>query len=94
MIFRRRVDLRILPLLGVLYAFSLIDRTNLGVARILGLGQDLVCLLSSFIEASFDLCRRRQGLLVGSRYSIVSCLYFVPYILLWAHLPRVFSSTY
>ncbi|SJL14804.1 related to putative tartrate transporter [Armillaria ostoyae] len=59
----RRVDWRILPLLGALYALALIDRTNVGVAGLTSLSADL-------------------GLDVGARYSIVSCIYFVPYILL------------
>ncbi|KAF5348638.1 hypothetical protein D9758_006747 [Tetrapyrgos nigripes] len=37
----RRIDLRMLPLLGLLYSLALIDRTNLGVARVLGMGKDL-----------------------------------------------------
>ncbi|THV05149.1 MFS general substrate transporter [Dendrothele bispora CBS 962.96] len=41
----RRVDLRMLPLLGMLYSLALIDRTNLGIARIAGMGEDLVNLL-------------------------------------------------
>jgi hypothetical protein len=40
--FRRRVDLRMLPLLGVLYSLALIDRTNLGIARVAGMEKDLV----------------------------------------------------
>jgi hypothetical protein len=39
---RRKVDLWLLPLLGMLYALALIDRTNLGVARIVGMDADLV----------------------------------------------------
>ncbi|KAJ3857615.1 major facilitator superfamily domain-containing protein, partial [Lentinula lateritia] len=57
------IDLRVLPLLGILYSLALIDRSNLGVARIAGMGKDL-------------------ELSIGSRYSIVSCVYFIPYILL------------
>ncbi|KAG6918548.1 hypothetical protein DXG01_013638 [Tephrocybe rancida] len=59
----RHVDFRMLPLLGLLYAVALIDRTNLGIARIAGMEKDL-------------------KLFVGDRYSIASCLYFIPYILL------------
>ncbi|KAJ3904951.1 major facilitator superfamily domain-containing protein [Lentinula edodes] len=59
----RRIDLRVLPLLGILYSLALIDRSNLGVARIAGMGEDL-------------------ELSIGSRYSLVSCVYFIPYILL------------
>jgi len=40
---RRKVDIWLLPLLGMLYALALIDRTNLGVARIAGMNTDLVC---------------------------------------------------
>ena len=36
------MDLRLLPLLGMLYALALIDRTNLGIARIAGMEHDLV----------------------------------------------------
>lgn len=35
----RKVDRRLLPILGALYTFALIDRTNIGVARISGLDQ-------------------------------------------------------
>ncbi|KAK0494759.1 major facilitator superfamily domain-containing protein [Armillaria luteobubalina] len=59
----RRVDLRLLPVLGTLYALALIDRSNMGVARLAGMGKAL-------------------ELNVGARYSIVSCIYFIPYILL------------
>ncbi|KAH9487295.1 putative transporter C11D3.18C [Psilocybe cubensis] len=37
----RRVDWRMLPLLGFLYAVALIDRTNLGIARSAGMAVDL-----------------------------------------------------
>ncbi|KAF6760841.1 major facilitator superfamily domain-containing protein [Ephemerocybe angulata] len=37
----RKIDWRMLPLLGFVYSISLIDRTNLGVARISGMGKDL-----------------------------------------------------
>ncbi|RDB25238.1 putative transporter C11D3.18C [Hypsizygus marmoreus] len=58
-----KIDLRMLPLLGLLYAVALIDRTNLGIARVAGMEKDL-------------------KLKIGERYSIASCIYFVPYILL------------
>ncbi|KAJ7209757.1 major facilitator superfamily domain-containing protein [Mycena pura] len=37
----RQVDWRLLPILGVLYALALIDRTNISIARVVGLEQDL-----------------------------------------------------
>ncbi|EAU83959.1 hypothetical protein CC1G_09841 [Coprinopsis cinerea okayama7 len=37
----RMVDWRMLPLLGLLYAVALIDRTNLGIARTAGMQEDL-----------------------------------------------------
>lgn len=45
---RRKVDWRLLPLLGFLSALSLIDRSNLGLARAAGLDHDLVCFPYSF----------------------------------------------
>jgi hypothetical protein len=47
--FRRRVDWRMLPLLGFLYAVALIDRTNLGIARIAGMEKDLVRQISMLL---------------------------------------------
>jgi hypothetical protein len=41
-----------LPLLGLLYAVALIDRTNLGIARIAGMEKDLV---RQFVLPSDDL---------------------------------------
>ena len=41
--YRRMVDWRMLPLLGLLYSVALIDRTNLGVAYTAGMVTDLVC---------------------------------------------------
>ncbi|KAH8814780.1 hypothetical protein DL96DRAFT_1685011 [Flagelloscypha sp. PMI_526] len=60
---KRRVDFRIIPIMSLLYAVALIDRTNMGIARVAGMGVDL-------------------KLTVGDRYSIASCIYFVPYIVL------------
>ncbi|KAL3442359.1 major facilitator superfamily domain-containing protein [Aspergillus insuetus] len=37
----RRIDLRLLPILGVMYSISLIDRTNLGLALVAGMQEDL-----------------------------------------------------
>lgn len=36
------IDWRMLPLLGLLYAVALIDRTNLGIARTAGMEVQLV----------------------------------------------------
>ncbi|WPH04103.1 retrograde regulation protein 2 [Acrodontium crateriforme] len=58
----RRVDLRLVLTLGFLYCVSLMDRTNLGIAVVAGMGVDLV--------------------LIGSRYSIITCIFFVTYVLL------------
>jgi MFS family permease len=37
----RKVDLRLIPVLGFMYCVSLMDRTNLGVAMVAGMGVDL-----------------------------------------------------
>jgi hypothetical protein len=78
----RKVDWRVLPLLGILSALSLIDRSNLGLARTAGMDHALVRCYS-FLP---DICKSSnvipQGLSVGYRYSIVSSIFFVPYIIL------------
>ena len=38
---RRKIDYRLLPILGAMYAISLMDRTNLGLAAVAGMNQDL-----------------------------------------------------
>ncbi|ORY76877.1 major facilitator superfamily domain-containing protein [Leucosporidium creatinivorum] len=57
----RKVDRRLLIILGALYAVSLIDRTNISVARVAGMARDL-------------------ELGVGERYSIISAIFFAPYV--------------
>ena len=37
----RKIDFRLLPILGALYTIALIERTNISVARISGLDDDL-----------------------------------------------------
>ncbi|KAK0219263.1 hypothetical protein IW262DRAFT_1390248 [Armillaria fumosa] len=44
----RRIHWRLLPLLGTLHALAFIDKTNMGVARLTGMGDDLVCILAHF----------------------------------------------
>ncbi|KAK7057569.1 MFS domain-containing protein [Favolaschia claudopus] len=58
----RRIDWRLLPILGILYALALVDRTNISIARVVGMDEDL-------------------GLSVGTRFSIVVGVYFIPYTL-------------
>ncbi|EFR00233.1 hypothetical protein MGYG_03236 [Nannizzia gypsea CBS 118893] len=43
----RRIDWRLLPIIGALYAISLIDRTNISSARIAGLNQELKLYIGS-----------------------------------------------
>lgn len=38
---RRKIDYRMLPILGLMYSISLIDRTNLGLALVAGMQKDL-----------------------------------------------------
>eukprot|EP01099_Mayorella_cantabrigiensis_P005365 TRINITY_DN4266_c0_g1_i1.p1 TRINITY_DN4266_c0_g1~~TRINITY_DN4266_c0_g1_i1.p1 ORF type:complete len:246 (-),score=-13.97 TRINITY_DN4266_c0_g1_i1:1356-2093(-) len=38
---RRRIDFRLLPILGIMYSISLVDRTNLGLALVAGMNEDL-----------------------------------------------------
>ncbi|KAM0790156.1 hypothetical protein ACM66B_005475 [Microbotryomycetes sp. NB124-2] len=57
----RKVDRRLLIILGALYAVSLIDRTNISVARVAGMARDL-------------------ELTVGERYSIITAIFFAPYV--------------
>jgi hypothetical protein len=57
---------------GLCYAISLIDRTNISVARVAGMQQSL-------------------RLDIGERYSIISLLFFVPYII-FVRLPHLMRA--
>lgn len=57
----RKVDVRLLIILGAIYSISLIDRTNLSTVRVAGAAKDL-------------------KLTVGERYSLISLVFFLPYI--------------
>lgn len=59
---RRKVDRRLLPVCGALYAVSLIDRLNLPNARLAGMDEAL-------------------GISIGNRYSIITMVFFIGYIL-------------
>lgn len=61
----RKVDMRLVPILAALYAISLIDRTNLGLAR----------------AANGFQMDRDIGTGEGMHYSIATMLFFVPYII-------------
>ncbi|CAN8104781.1 unnamed protein product [Discula destructiva] len=56
-----RLDRRLVPVLGVMYCVSLMDRTNLGAANIAGMSKELM--------------------LIGDRYSIISLVFFITYII-------------
>ena len=78
----RKVDWRILPLLGMLSALSLIDRSNLGLARAVGMDHALVPLSfaypmqrelmcdSSAIERRVSLQHRFFCILCSLRYPV------------------------
>ncbi|KIW30862.1 uncharacterized protein PV07_02555 [Cladophialophora immunda] len=59
---RRKVDWRLLPLCGALYAVSLVDRLNLPNARLAGMDEAL-------------------GISIGNRYSVITMVFFIGYIL-------------
>lgn len=50
-----------LPLLGLLYAIALIDRTNLGIARITGMEVDLVCNICTSLRACLTTRRETRN---------------------------------
>ncbi|GMK56332.1 hypothetical protein CspeluHIS016_0301720 [Cutaneotrichosporon spelunceum] len=62
----RKVDWRLIPMLILMYAISLIDRTNLSVARTAN-------------ENRFDKDLGTDG--NNNRYSIITVVFFVPYII-------------
>jgi len=62
----RKVDWRLIPVLSAMYCVSLIDRTNLSGAR-------------QANDRHFD---KELGTTIGDRYSIITIMFFIPYIIL------------
>jgi MFS family permease len=76
----RKIDLRLLPTLAVIYAFALIDRVNLpNVSHIPGiLSEQTVTDIAQARIAGMD---DDLGLSIGDRYSILTMVFFIPYII-------------
>jgi hypothetical protein len=62
----RKIDYRLIPILSAMYCISLIDRTNLSLAR-----------AANSMQMQKDL-----RLDIGYRYSIAALVFFIPYIIL------------
>ena len=84
---RWKIDRRLIPLLGLLGALEFTDRANLGVARIVGMDRDLVS--ASCSTSGVDMLTAFQHLNIGTRYSVLSLVYFVPYLML--QVPHVYA---
>lgn len=61
----RKIDWRLIPVLIAMYAVSLVDRTNLAIAR----------------QANNNYMDEELGTDIGDRYSIVTLVFFIPYII-------------
>lgn len=62
----RKVDWRLVPTLAAMYCVSLIDRTNLSYAR----------------QANNMWMDTELGTKYGNRYSVITAVFFIPYIVL------------
>jgi len=62
----RKIDWHIIPILSAMYCISLIDRTNLSMAR----------------SVNNKAMNKELGLDKGDRYSIATMIFFIPYIIL------------
>lgn len=62
----RRIDFRLIPVLASMYAISLVDRTNLAIARAAN-------------DSQMDKDLGTGGL--NNRYSIITLVFFIPYII-------------
>jgi hypothetical protein len=68
----------------MVYSFAIIDRLNLGSAYTAGMGTDLVLFLfhSKIRELMHFVVHDRKALNKGGRFSLIICLFFVPYTIL------------
>lgn len=85
----RKVDRRLLPILGALYSISLIDRTNISNARVAGAGVDLnltagsnysIPLLVFFVSLQVHICFRHRSLTFPSIWCTSSIAGSVHYL--------------
>jgi hypothetical protein len=76
----RKVDWRLLPILGALYSISLIDRTNVSLPVVLPL--PLSKALNQISNARVAGMERDLALYIGDRYTIALVLFFPTYALL------------
>jgi MFS family permease len=68
----RKVDLRLIPILSAMYCISLIDRTNLSLAR-----------AANKLQMNIDLdLAKADGSSQGNRYGLATIMFFIPYIIL------------
>ncbi|GMK57426.1 hypothetical protein CspeluHIS016_0402600 [Cutaneotrichosporon spelunceum] len=68
----RKVDFRLIPILSALYCISLIDRTNLSLAR-----------AANNLQMNYDLqLTNPDGTSYGNRYGLATVMFFIPYIIL------------
>lgn len=72
----RKIDWRLVPVLSAMYAISLIDRTNLASARAAN---------DNYMNTELKLTGKEGG----DRYSIITLIFFVPYIIF--EMPVSFS---
>lgn len=47
---KQRIDRRLVPVLGIMYCVSLMDRTNLGAANIAGMGTELLLIDNRYVS--------------------------------------------
>lgn len=79
----RRIDFRLVPTLGFMYAVSLMDRTNLGIAAIAGMVTGTFARrVGSALAKEWQLTIRPDLKLIGYRYSIITLVFFATYVLL------------
>ncbi|KAJ4413504.1 hypothetical protein N0V82_008491 [Gnomoniopsis sp. IMI 355080] len=83
----RKIDVRLVPMLAMLYLFSHLDRANIGNAKIEGMDKDLDCMALSRVQvtqifASYNIRLSRASAVTDIKWNISLAIFFVPYILL------------
>jgi len=72
----RKIDIRLIPILSAMYCISLIDRTNLSLARAAN---------NVAMDHTLELTK-------GQRYTIATLIFFIPYIILEIPVSPYLSS--
>ena len=78
---RKKIDINVFPMLCTIFAFSLLDRTNISAGYIAGMAKDLELAVGYVAAHNMEAWSTDRTLVKSSRYSIALLVFFIGYAL-------------